>query len=127
SDLANNFGTLANRVLNMAVNYVGGVVPDARADGPLVDAAAAAFERLESSMSKLDFSWGFGGVWELIRAANAYIEERQPWALNKAGDATAAAEVLGDCLESLPIVALLSSPGIPDPAAALCRPPPMPP
>ena len=34
-DLANNFGNLANRVLSMAVNYVGGVVPDARADGPL--------------------------------------------------------------------------------------------
>ena len=121
SDLANNFGNLANRVLNMAVNYVGGVVPDARADGPLVDATAAAFDRLESSMGKLDFSWGFGGVWELIRAANSYIEERQPWALNKAGDATATAEVLGDCLEALRIVALLSSPVIPNAAGELWR------
>ena len=39
ADLANNFGNLANRVLNMAVNYCGGVVPEPRADGPLVDAA----------------------------------------------------------------------------------------
>src|SRR5207247_7332949 len=70
SDLANNFGNLANRVLNMAVNYVDGVVPDARADGPLVDAAAAAFEGLETSMGKLDFTWGFGGVWVMIRGAN---------------------------------------------------------
>ena len=38
ADLANNFGNLANRVLNMAVNYCDGVVPDARADGPLVEA-----------------------------------------------------------------------------------------
>ncbi|HMF03651.1 MAG TPA: class I tRNA ligase family protein, partial [Acidimicrobiia bacterium] len=121
SDLANNFGNLANRVLNMAVNYVGGVVPDTRADGPLVDAAAAALDRLESSMSKLDLSWGFGGVWELIRAANSYIEERQPWALNKVGDATATAEVLGDCLEALRIVALLSSPVIPNAAGELWR------
>ena len=121
SDLANNYGNLANRVLSMAVNYVGGVVPDARADGPLVDAAAAAFERLETSMTKLDFSWGFGGVWELIRAANSYIEDRQPWALDKAGDATATAEVLGDCLESLRIVALLASPLIPNAAAELWR------
>ena len=30
ADLANNFGNLANRVLNMAVNYCGGVVPDTR-------------------------------------------------------------------------------------------------
>ncbi len=30
ADLANNFGNLANRVLNMAVNYCGGVVPGER-------------------------------------------------------------------------------------------------
>ena len=41
SDLANNFGNLANRVLNMAINYCGGTVPDARDNGPLVDAAAS--------------------------------------------------------------------------------------
>jgi methionyl-tRNA synthetase len=121
SDLANNFGNLANRVLNMAVNYLVGVVPDARADGPLADAAAAAFDRLQEAMEKLDFSGGFGAVWDLIRAANAYIEDRQPWALHKAGDATATAEVLGDCLETLRIVALLSSPVIPNAAAELWR------
>jgi methionyl-tRNA synthetase len=121
SDLANNFGNLANRVLNMAVNYVGGVVPDARADGPLAQAAATTFERLQEAMAKLDFSGGFGAVWELIRAANAYIEDRQPWALHKAGDATATAEVLGDCLEALRIVALLASPVIPNAAAELWR------
>jgi methionyl-tRNA synthetase len=121
SDLANNFGNLANRVLNMAVNYVGGVVPAARADGPLAQAAANTFERLQEAMAKLDFSGGFGAVWELIRAANAYIEDRQPWALHKAGDATATAEVLGDCLEALRIVALLASPVIPNAAAELWR------
>ena len=46
ADLANNFGNLANRVLNMAVNYCDGVVPDARADGPLVEQAATAFGTL---------------------------------------------------------------------------------
>jgi methionyl-tRNA synthetase len=60
-------------------------------------------------------------VWELIRAANAYIEERQPWALNKAGDAAATAAVLGDCLETLRIVALLASPLIPNATAELWK------
>ena len=46
ADLANNFGNLANRVLNMAVTYCDGVVPDARADGPLVEHAATAFATL---------------------------------------------------------------------------------
>jgi methionyl-tRNA synthetase len=113
ADLANNFGNLANRVLNMAVNYCGGVVPDDRAD--------AAFDGLSEAMIRLDFSSGFGAVWDLIRAANAYIEERQPWALNKAGDVGEVARVLGDCLEALRIVALLASPVIPRATGELWR------
>jgi methionyl-tRNA synthetase len=120
ADLANNFGNLANRVLNMAVNYCSGIVPDAREDGPLVDAAAAAFEGLQTGMAKLDFSGGLFALWELIRAANAFIEDRQPWVTHKAGDATTAA-VLGDCLETLRIVALLASPVIPNASAELWR------
>ena len=42
-------------------------------------------------MDRLDFASGFGAVWDLIRAANAFIEDRAPWALNKAGDTDAVA------------------------------------
>jgi len=121
SDLANNFGNLANRVLNMAANYCDGRVPDARDDGPLVGAAATAFVALTDGMAKLDYSNGFGAVWDLIGATNSYIEDRQPWALNKAGDAARTAAVLGDCLEALRLVALLASPLIPRAAAELWR------
>ncbi len=121
ADLANNFGNLANRVLNMAVNYVGGVAPEPRADGPLVDAAAAAFEGMQEALARLDFATGFGAVWDLIRATNSYIEDRAPWALHKSGDALATAEVLGDCLEALRIIAVLASPVIPNAAAELWR------
>jgi methionyl-tRNA synthetase len=120
ADLANNFGNTANRVLNMAVNYCGGVVPAARADA-LASAAQAAFDGLSDAMTRLDFASGFGAVWELIRATNAYIEDRAPWALHKAGDADAVAAVLGDCLEALRIVALLASPVIPRAAGELWR------
>ena len=77
ADLANNFGNLANRVLNMAMNYCGGVVPDdARRTVRCATAAATAFDghvrrdgRGSTSRS------GFGAVWDLIRAANAFIED----------------------------------------------------
>src|SRR5690349_17413061 len=121
ADLANNFGNLANRVLTMVTNYLGGVVPDTRADGALADASAAAYEGLSVGIDKLDFAGGYGAVWELIRATNAYIEDCQPWALNKAGDATAVARVLGDCLEVLRIVAVLTAPLIPNAAQELWR------
>src|SRR6516165_2032664 len=51
ADLANNFGNLANRVLNMATSYCGGLVPTARDDGPLAAAAAQAFTILTDAMA----------------------------------------------------------------------------
>jgi methionyl-tRNA synthetase len=113
ADLANNFGNLASRVLNMAVSYCGGVVPDARDDGPLAAQAAAALDAMETAFADLAYDDAFGAVWQLIRDANAYIEERQPWATHKAGDEATTAAVLGDCLEALRIVTLLASPVIP--------------
>lgn len=121
ADLANNFGNLASRVLNMAVSYCDGTTPDTREDGPLVAASARALEGLEAGMAALDFAAGFGAVWEFIGATNAFIEDRQPWALNKAGDTAGAAAVLGDCLEALRIVALLASPVLPRASAELHR------
>jgi methionyl-tRNA synthetase len=105
----------------MAMSYCDGVVPDARDDGPLKASAESAFERLSSGMEKLDYSNAFGAVWDLIRDANSYIEDRQPWALQKAGEKEVAAAVLGDCLEALRVVGLLSSPLIPRASAELWR------
>ena len=121
ADLANNFGNLASRVLNMGMSYCDGRVPDARANGPLRAQAGVAFEEMEAAFTALDFSGGFGAVWQLIRDANSYIEDAAPWKTHKAGDATATAEVLGDCLETLRIVALLASPLIPAAASELWR------
>jgi methionyl-tRNA synthetase len=121
ADLANNFGNLASRVLNMAVSYCDGVAPAARAGGPLVAATARAFAEATRLLEGLDYSGAYTAVWELIRAANSYIEEQEPWKLQKAGDADAVAGVLGDCLEALRIVALLASPVIPGACAELWR------
>lgn len=121
SDLANNFGNLASRVLNMAMNYCDGVAPEARADGPLVGAVERALTVETEAMDALDLSGALAAVWELIRAANTYIEDRRPWALYKDGDVDATAAVLGDCLEALRVVALLASPAIPRASAELWR------
>src|SRR4029079_18212635 len=91
ADLANNFGNLASRVLNMAVSYCGGTVPDARADGPLAAQSGAALDAMEAAFADLAYNDAFAAVWQFIRDANAYIEEQAPWATHKAGDAAATA------------------------------------
>jgi len=121
ADLANNFGNLASRVLNMAVSYCDAVAPTERANGSLAAATARAFEDARDGMERLDYASATGAVWDLIRAANSFIEDSEPWKLHKAGDAAATAAVLGDCLEVLRVVALLASPFIPRAAAELWR------
>jgi methionyl-tRNA synthetase len=105
----------------MAVNYCDGVAPSARAGGPLVAAAARAFEENTARLERVDYSGAYGAVWELIGVANAFIEDSEPWKLQKAGDTDAVAGVIGDCLEALRIVALLASPLIPDACGELWR------
>ena len=121
ADLANNFGNLASRVLNMAVTYCGGVAPTERSNGPLATASALAFDAARDGMDRLDYASATGAVWDLIRAANSFIEDSEPWKLHKAGDVAATAAVIGDCLEAIRIVALLASPFIPRAAAELWR------
>jgi methionyl-tRNA synthetase len=121
ADLANNFGNLASRVLNMATSYCDAIAPTERAGGPLVAACARAFDEVTRHMDRLDYSAAYFHLWELIRAANSYIEELEPWKLHKAGEADAVAGVLGDCLETLRVVALLASPAIPGASAELWR------
>jgi methionyl-tRNA synthetase len=121
ADLANNFGNLANRVLNMTASYCDGVAPAARSDGPLVDATRRAFDGMQAGMDRLDYAAGLASVWDLIRAANSYIEAEEPWRLHRSGDTAATAAVLGDCLEALRVVALLASPAIPRASAELWR------
>ena len=114
ADLANNFGNLANRVLNMAVNYCDGVAPEARAAGPLVAAVERAFAENTRHLERVDYASAYGAVWELIGAANSYIEDSEPWKLHKAGEAEAVDGVLGDFLVQLPqsLLPLLDGPAL---------------
>ena len=83
-------------------------------NGPLAAAATQAFDRMTAAMTQLDFDDRVRrGVGADPRHEHATSRTREPWKLNKAGDAAATAAVLGDCLEALRIVALLASPVIP--------------
>src|SRR4051794_21498312 len=112
ADLANNYSNLASRVLNMVTNYCDGVVPAERAEGPLRAEVDGVYQRCAAAMDDLDFSGALGAVWDVLRAANAYIEAAEPWKLHKAGD-QAVRGVLGDCLEALRVATVLASFAIP--------------
>jgi len=121
SDLANNFGNLANRVVTMAVNYLDGVVPDLDNWGELQIVSEQTVAKYTDFLANTDFEHGFGAVWDLIRTTNAFIEQNEPWVLHKAGDNEAVARVLGPCIQVLGTMAVCAWPLIPRAADELWR------
>ncbi len=124
ADLANGLGNLLNRTVTMIRRWRGGVIPS---PGPLeaTEAAlrslvAALPERIGVALDDFDFRAAVGAVWELVTAANRYVDETAPWALAKragAGDTVTARRldtVLWTLAECLRLLGVLLEPFLPD-------------
>jgi methionyl-tRNA synthetase len=116
SDLANNLGNLAARVATVVGKKCGGVGPAPSADSPLAEAAATAVQQTVEAWAEVQPSRALDATWSLIRATNAHLEANEPW---KAEPGPAVDAVMGDALEALRIVAILTSPAVPAAAQAV--------
>lgn len=121
SDLANDFGNLASRVLNMAERYLGGRVPDAPAESELGDADrslrdsfGAALKGVEAGTDAIAPHEALRAAWSFVRRANSYVEENAPWVLAKDPEQARRLEVvLYHLLDGLRLSALLLWPIMP--------------
>ncbi|HEY2430419.1 MAG TPA: methionine--tRNA ligase [Acidimicrobiales bacterium] len=118
ADLANNFGNLASRVATVVARKCDGVGPAPDPSSPLAAAAADVVAAATAAWDRVAPSEALEATWRLIREANAYLEEHEPW---KSDPGPAVDAVLGDALEVLRIVAVLASPAIPRATADLWR------
>jgi methionyl-tRNA synthetase len=115
-ELANDLGNLVSRATAMVVRYRGGVVPEGRCELDPIDAAVR--ERFDA----IDLTGALDVIWGLVRAANRYVEERQPWVLARSQAAADQALLdttlytLADAVRSL---AVLLHPFIPASAARM--------
>ena len=116
ADLANNLGNLLNRTLTMLEKYFAGIVPDPapgrKTDETLTRLAQALPARIEQHLSELAFSLALERIWEIIDAANRYIENKAPWKLAKT-DKEELAAVLYNLVDILRLVAVYLSPFMP--------------
>ncbi len=121
ADLANALGNTASRTLSMTGRYLEGKVPAESGEGPIPQAAGEAVQRYLERMDELEPHRALEAAWQLLAAINGHIQERQPWALAKEGDAgrEALEATLYTSLEGLRITSLLIEPFMPAIAAEL--------
>jgi methionyl-tRNA synthetase len=127
SDLANDLGNLASRVLSMIGRYLDGVVPEppgpdegTAAEEGLIAMHKESFEGMVAAMDAIAPHDALKECWKLVRKANAYVEEVAPWVIAKDPEQRRRLEVVLYMLaDSLRLLALMTSPIVPNAAQGL--------
>jgi methionyl-tRNA synthetase len=122
SDLANNFGNLAQRSLSMVAKNCDGAVPVpggfTAEDAALLGQANGLLDISRAAFEKQEFSRALEAIWTVLGDTNAYFAEQAPWVLRKT-DVERMNTVLYVTLEVLRIVAILAQPVMPAATAAI--------
>ncbi len=113
ADLADGLGNLTARSLAMLEKYRNGQVPAAIPSDALEASGLEAVSRYRQRMDALDLRGAADGVWELVAAANGFIQTSAPWAVAKAGDDATLDRILSALASCLARLAVLASPFLP--------------
>jgi methionyl-tRNA synthetase len=124
-DLANGYGNLVSRVVNMVHKYFGGVVPDAgeptAAETKLRALADETIAEFGPTFDDLNFSEALKSVWALVAETDGYLTANAPWKKpperSDADHRELQARVLTTAAEAIRIITALVYPILPDAAA----------
>jgi methionyl-tRNA synthetase len=128
-DLANGYGNLVSRVVNMMHKYFGGVVPEAGAETlaevALRQSAIRAIAEFGPAFDALNFSEALKSLWLLVAETDGYLTANAPWKKrpNVSDEEFAAmqARVLATAPEAIRLITALVYPILPEAAAKVWR------
>lgn len=122
ADLANDLGNLLNRTLPLVERFLDGTLEQpGPGAGELQADVLQAVAQAEEGYETLDFRGMLEAVWELLGAANKFVDERAPWDLHKQGKKVELAAVLYDVVDTIRIAALMIAPIMPTVAEEIWR------
>jgi len=114
SELANDFGNLASRLIAMIEKYCEGTIPAPTATSELAPLLAQTVTQADAAMCALDFQGGINTIMDFCKRVNGYVTEQEPWALAKdPANAAKLNEVLYNTAESLRALTVLLHPIMP--------------
>jgi len=120
AELANEYGNLASRTLNMLARYSDGVVPAVETDAALRAEFATLLERADELLDRAELSAALDEIWGYVRRLNRYVEETAPWAIAREEDRSEElAGVLATLAEGLRAVTVALEPYMPGRTALL--------
>jgi methionyl-tRNA synthetase len=128
-DLANGYGNLVSRVVNMVHKYFGGVVPETGAenpaDGGLKELAGKTIAAFGPEFDALNFSDALKDLWTLVAETDGYLTANAPWKKpadrSDADHALLQARVLATAAEAVRVITALAYPILPESAAKAWR------
>ena len=128
-DLANGYGNLVSRVVNMVHKYFGGVLPEAgaetAAEAALRESAVRTIAAFGPQFDELNFSEALKTLWLLVAETDGYLTANAPWKRPpdrpEAEHVALQARVLATAAEAIRIVTALVYPILPESATKVWR------
>jgi len=129
SDLANGYGNLVSRVVNMVHKYFGGLVPDiaagagapTAAEDALRESAVRTVATFGPAFDEMNFSEALKSLWSLVAETDGYLTANAPWKRPvdrpEAEHVALQARVLATAGEAIRIITALVYPILPEAAA----------